>query len=140
MMKTIKPFLLLLSFSLFFGFESEWLNDHQIEAQLIVFEGSDWCVNCRKFEQQILQDSNFVEFLQTQQIQVEKIDFPQRKKLSKSQQNYNATMADKYAFDGNFPTLILARIDTLKFEKLYYLNQSTTEMIDQIQDKIKRLQ
>jgi thioredoxin-related protein len=108
--------------------------------KLIIFEGSDWCVNCRRLEKNILNDASFQNFLKKNAIEVEKIDFPQRKKLSKEQEEYNNAIADKYAFAGIYPTIILSKRQILIFEKIDYSNQSVKEMIEQIEQKIKRLQ
>jgi thioredoxin-related protein len=108
-------------------------------SKLIIFEGSDWCVNCRRLEKNILNDASFQDFLKKNTIEVEKIDFPQRKKLSKEQEKYNNAVADKYAFDGTYPTIILTNTNTLIFEKLNYSNQSVKEIIEQIEQKIKKL-
>ena len=107
--------------------------------QLIVFEGSDWCAKCKRFEKNILSDSSFTQFLEANSITIEKIDFPQRKKLSKEVIEYNSTIADKYNFDGNYPTILLTKLSNSKYLKVNYINQSPSELSQQIQVSLEQL-
>ena len=110
-----------------------------VTYKLIVFEGSDWCTNCRRLENNILSDSTFKAYLIKNGIKIEKIDFPQRKKLSKGEKEYNSSIADKYNFQGQYPTILLARQDTLFYNKLNYKNESVAEMVKKIEQRIKTL-
>lgn len=114
-------------------------NPDESKYKLIIFEGSDWCPNCRRFEKNILNDSLFLNELKTISVSIEMIDFPQRKKLSPETRHYNSSTADKYAFDGNFPTIVVTRTDTLKYQKLNYTNQSAGDFLKQLKLKIENL-
>jgi len=107
--------------------------------KLIVFEGSDWCPNCISFEKNVLSNDVFSKFLENNQIEIEKIDFPQRKKLSKEQIKYNASVAEKYAFDGSYPTILLTSSATEKYLRLRYSNQTVEELINEIKLKMEKL-
>jgi thiol-disulfide isomerase/thioredoxin len=122
---------------IFSGFKT--LPNNEIAYRLIVFEGSDWCSNCRRLEKEILAKDDFMQFLKLHNIELERIDFPQRKKLSEEQKKYNASMAEKYAFGGVYPTLFLSRTDTFKYEKVFYKTQSVDEFTSQIAQKIEQL-
>lgn len=99
-------FFLLITILTNIGFVS---NSQQAENyKLIVFEGSDWCSSCRRFEKEILSDSAVINFLKANEFELIKVDFPQRKKLSNEDQHKNKTLAEKYDFKGVFPTIILA--------------------------------
>ncbi len=111
----------------------------QAEYKLIVFEGSDWCSNCQRLEKNILMDNIFLEQLEKLSIQIEKIDFPQRKKLPVETKNYNNMIAEKYNFDGTFPTIIISRTDALIFQKIIYSNQSVEELMSEIKSKSANL-
>lgn len=115
------------------------VQDDAGKFSLIYFSGSDWCVKCIQLEKQVLSNDAFISFLEEQSIQVEKIDFPQRKKLTEDQIEYNQTVADTYSFDGVFPTLLLGRTDTLKYIKLDYLNDPPVKLMEQISNKIDQL-
>jgi thiamine biosynthesis lipoprotein len=107
---------------------------------LIVFEGSDWCVNCIRLERKILNDTSFIGYLDHENIRLIKVDFPQRKKVSEEQKSANEQIAEKYGFEGVFPTILLSRSDTMIFEKIYYQNQSVEEIKAVIQHKLQILQ
>lgn len=125
--------LLFLSFSLF-NFSSI---DSTSNLKLIVFEGSDWCVNCIQLEQNILSDTTFIEFSEGNEIEIERIDFPQRKKQDKEVEKYNADMAEKYEFDGTFPTVILLEEETNELIKVpSSKHKNTDEFLSFIQEKI----
>ena len=47
-------------------------------------------------------------------------------------------MAGKYNFEGIFPTIIIARSDTLRFEKISYQNQSIKEIEAVILQKLEK--
>ncbi|MCC6726924.1 MAG: hypothetical protein IT258_20650 [Saprospiraceae bacterium] len=100
--------------------------------KLLVFEGSDWCTNCWRLEKNILSDSVFISRSAEMGIEVERIDFPQRKKLSDEVRIHNESVATQYNFDGSFPTLLLARVDTFLFQKIRYSNQGTDEFLQEI--------
>ena len=83
----------------------------QEPLRLIVFQGSDWCAQCILFEKNILSDSLFIRYAKKNQISIERIDFPQRLKLDSATQVRNERMADKFNFQGQFPTVLLANTD-----------------------------
>lgn len=95
----------------FFGFFTFYLNSGVVaqvpKRQLIVFEGSDWCAKCIRLNREVLNDSSFIAFAQKENIDVIHVDFPQRKKLSTEVEKANTALAEKYRFQGSFPTLIL---------------------------------
>nr|WP_299388602.1 thioredoxin family protein [Allomuricauda sp.] len=107
-------------------------NKVEIQYKLILFEGSDWCVNCIRLERNVLSNERFVQFAEAKGIAVERIDFPQRKELDEATREYNANMAEKYNFQGVFPTLILEKTDSGQTTILEYLDQSCSDFIAQI--------
>lgn len=119
-----------------FGFVKEEENTFK----LVVFEGSDWCSNCRKFEKNILQDSLVIDFLQKEKIQIIRVDFPQKKKISKEQEQINKQYAEKYQFEGVFPTIVLSRTDTLLYNKLSSSHLTPSEFIKQIRGTQNKFQ
>ena len=89
-----KHFLLTCSFlfSAFFIVAQEKPTDYK----LVVFEGSDWCNNCIRFEKKVLSNKSFIHFTDVKKIEIERIDFPQRKKLDKEIKDYNRSNIDKF--------------------------------------------
>ncbi len=57
------------------------LSKKENKCILMVFSGSDWCTNCIRLEKNILQDTIFRNFIQSNLLYMN-IDFPQRKKQS----------------------------------------------------------
>lgn len=104
--------------------------------KLIIFEGSDWCTNCIRFNKTVINNSDFINYTKTHNITIEHIDFPQRKSLTKATEAYNASVAEKYNFNGVFPTVILAQSDT-SYETLSYKNESAEEFITKLNSKLE---
>lgn len=101
--------------------------------ELIVFEGSDWCANCRNLEKNVLSDSVFLSFIEAQNIQLVRADFPQRKKLKNEIKLRNKTLADKYNFDGKFPSIILSFSENENFEQISYSDDNVSELIKKME-------
>jgi thiol-disulfide isomerase/thioredoxin len=90
---------------------------------LYVFSGSDWCSNCIQLERKVLSDTQFLDSLKTHKVELEKIDFPQRKKLPQETLQYNNSLAEKFGFDGSFPTMIVYSPTTHKYKRIVYQNE-----------------
>ena len=94
--------------------ESDWLNDYkkaQQEAKasnkflLLDFTGSDWCGWCKKFEKQILSQSQFKDYARENLVLVE-LDFPRAKQQSPELRKQNQELAYQYQVQG-FPTIVV---------------------------------
>jgi hypothetical protein len=109
------------------------------EAVLYIFEGSDWCTHCARLEKNILTDEVFLKEIGALNIKLERIDFPQRTQLPPEIRKYNDEIAEKYGFDGTFPTLILVRMDSEKARKIIYHNESVETMLQLIRNNLQLL-
>ncbi len=107
--------------------------------QLIVFEGSDWCASCRKLEKNVLSDSAFITFLQNNQIELLKVDFPQRQKQPADLKKKNEQLAQKYQFKGEFPTLVLTSLEGSDFKQISLESPNTSQLIQEIAIKLTDL-
>ncbi len=105
---------------------------------LYIFIGSDWCADCRRLEKNVLNDSVFITSMRHNEIKVEIIDFPQRKKLAPEIIKYNESIAETYDFQGIFPTLVLSQAKK-KYEILLYKNEKASEFSEIVLDKLKYL-
>lgn len=105
--------------------------------ELIIFEGSDWCASCRKFEKTILGDSVVKAFIKTNHLYLIKADFPQRKRMSEIEKRRNQELAEKYQFKGVFPTIILAT-DT-SFVELKAARLNATEFVQLLKIEMEKL-
>lgn len=108
--------------------------------QLVVFEGSDWCANCRRLEKNILNDAEVQDYLKKNNIEIIRVDFPQRKKLSRAQEQQNEELAEKYGFTGRYPEIVLSKSTGTSFDKILYKNETTKEFITAVQKKLKSLE
>ena len=108
------------------------------KAVLYIFTGSDWCADCRRLEKNVLHDSTFIRSMELNEIGIEIIDFPQRKKLPPEVVKYNESIAETYNFQGIFPTLILSQAEG-NYEVLNYKNEKAAELSEQILEKLKYL-
>ncbi len=107
-------------------------NPTQSDYLFLVFEGSDWCTNCRQLEKDVLSQEAFTQFLTEKGIQLQKIDFPQRKKQSKEEKEANAELAERYQFNGTFPTMILSRTDAPRYQRIDYDRQTRKKLQSEI--------
>jgi len=131
--KAITNFLFIFLMGLLFSAAKPVQNGN---LQLLVFQGSDWCAKCIRFEQNILSDSIFKAYAKTNQVLLERIDFPQRKKLDSAVLSYNERIAEKYNFQGEFPTVLLVNTQNSSFVRLYpKRNQTAQDFIEIIQKK-----
>jgi thioredoxin-related protein len=101
--------------------ESGWLNDYkkaQQEARasnkflLLDFTGSDWCVWCKKFDKEILSQSQFQDYARENLVLVE-LDFPRTKPQSPELRRQNQELANQYQVQG-FPTIVVLNGDGQK--------------------------
>ncbi len=107
--------------ALFARAESGWLDDYkkaQQEAKasnkflLLDFTGSDWCGWCKKFDKEILSQSEFQDYARENLVLVE-LDFPRAKPQSPELRKQNQELADQYQVQG-FPTIVVLNGDGQK--------------------------
>jgi thioredoxin-related protein len=101
--------------------DSGWLNDYkkaQQEAKasnkfiLIDFTGSDWCGWCKKFDKEILSQSQFKDYARENLVLME-VDFPRAKPQSTELKKQNQDLAQRYQIEG-FPTVVVLNGDGQK--------------------------
>ena len=127
--KPIFLFLIIFSFSVF-----SYAQDKPYK--LIIFEGSDWCSNCIRFDKKILSQQIFKDSISEHNIVVERIDFPQRKTQDKSTQAYNSSVADRHNFKGIFPTILIVDASSKIVANIAYQNQDAITFTALITSKI----
>ena len=76
---------------------------------LIVFSGSDWCKPCIRMKTESLNNTEFLNLLTAQNIDVYIADFPRKKSNKPSDEiiEKNERLANHYNQDGSFPKLVL---------------------------------
>ena len=76
--------------------------------------------------------------MESNNIEIEIIDFPQRKKLPPEVIKHNEFVAETFNFQGIFPTLILSQTNE-KFQALKYKNEKAAEFSELVLEKLKDL-
>lgn len=128
----MRTFLFLLLFSI------TTLAQAQEEYRLIIFEGSDWCANCRRLNKKVLSKEETKSYLMQEGIAVHKVDFPQRKKLPQEVLDQNKALAEQYGFSGVFPTVLLVNTSTDEAQPIPYRNQNPEEFIALVQSAMQQ--
>lgn len=88
------------------------LNDLQTKAGesnkniVVYFSGSDWCVNCFRFHDEVLANADIKNTIDNGFI-FYNADFPQRKKQQKEVVQINKELAEKLNPQGIFPLLVV---------------------------------
>jgi thioredoxin-related protein len=100
-------------------------------AKLLIFTGSDWCPNCRRLDKNILRDSTFIHYAKDRVV-LEFVDFPQHKKLDTETIEKNRALAEKYHFQGIYPTILVLDEQGNKKGQIIYRNQRPAEFIDEL--------
>ncbi len=76
---------------------------------LLDFTGSDWCVWCRKFDNDVLSQPEFATYAKTNLVMV-MLDFPNAKPQSESVQKANKDLKEKCKVK-SFPTYVVLTAD-----------------------------
>ena len=113
---------LTLCFLLIYGWTTE-----PPHKKLIVITGSDWCPNCKRLDKYVLRDSACIKFLQSNHIQLDIVDFPQRASLNDSTRLNNIKTAEFCQFDGAFPGVFLLNMSDSSLRKIDYNNDNSVE-------------
>ncbi len=99
-------YFILLIIILLYSFDKGVSNNLDVKPNtLYIIIGSDWCPNCKSLEQRILSDTIFQKYCKSNNLSIEKIDFPQRNTLPDSIVKLNGQLAEKLHFDGSFPSI-----------------------------------
>jgi thioredoxin-related protein len=107
----------------------QWLTDYpaalarakaEKRLTLLLFTGSDWCVWCKRLDQEILSTREFGAFARERLVLV-KLDFPQSLPQTPQLKAQNQRLATQYKVDG-YPTVIVlnsagAPVATLGYEE-----------------------
>lgn len=98
---------------------------------ILVFSGSDWCAPCIKLDKTIWQSEEFQSYANDHWVML-RADFPRKKgnKLSESQMNLNAQLAEKYNKNGAFPLVVVLDPSGQILGKMGYKNVSPLEYIE----------
>ena len=130
--------MLLMNFAfVVFGDESPWITDFdkgvKIAAEkqlplLLSFTGSDWCVYCKKLEEEVFSKNEFKDFVKDKFVLI-KIDFPRKNPLSDDVMKKHHQLAKKYKIK-EFPAVIFLTKDKVFILKSGYREGGTVSYIN----------
>lgn len=115
-----------------FSFEQAKIQAKEAKKPImILFQGSDWCAPCIKWERAVWSTETFKTFAEKQLIVV-KADFPRRKsnQLSEALKVQNTELAERYNPNGYFPFVVLLSPDLVVQKSFSYIDFSPEEMIN----------
>jgi protein disulfide-isomerase len=97
---------------------------------MLVFTGSDWCVWCKKLDQDILKKPEFLAWSNMNVAKVE-IDFPQNSVLPTEIASQNDALMAKYGQHvQTFPTVLFVDSKGTVLAKTGYINSDVNNWID----------
>ena len=101
---------------------------------VLVFQGSDWCGNCKRLERDLFENADFQKFAEGNLVML-KVDFPMKKqnKLSKEQTEHNDNLAEQFNPDGAFPKVLIFNGNGEKMGEMAYPSKTPKEYIASIQ-------
>lgn len=102
----------------------------QNQKIILVFQGSDWCAPCIKFNKEIWSTDEFKTYAKDHFVML-LADFPRKKEntLSPEQQVKNNKLAEKYNRDGYFPFVVVLDKDGKVLGETGYKKMSVVEYI-----------
>jgi len=103
---------------------------------IVDFTGSDWCVWCKKLDDEIFSKAKFKEYVKDKYVLVE-VDFPQIKRLPEKKQKANAEVAEKFKVQG-YPTVVVLRTDGSEVGRLGYVEGGPDAFIAELEKKSKK--
>lgn len=105
---------------------------------LLIFQGSDWCAPCIKFERNIWSTPAFQSYAE-ENLLILKADFPRRKsnQLSAEQTLQNNELAERYNPNGYFPFVLLLNPDLSIRKSFSYMDLNPEQMIEFLSEWFK---
>jgi len=103
---------------------------------LVDFTGSDWCVWCKRLDEEIFSKAKFKEYVKDKYVLIE-VDFPQIKRLPQEKQEANGALQEKYKVQG-FPTVVVLGPDGNEISRLGYVEGGPDAFIAELEKKAKK--
>lgn len=101
------------------------------QTTLLVFTGSDWCRNCMKLHESVLENEAFTKGLDGS-IYPLIIDLPRNKKNQEEEtiREKKIRLAEAYNPQGQFPFIVLVNSNAEKIASTAYLSDSPQDYLD----------
>jgi len=102
---------------------------------LLDFTGSDWCIWCKRLNDQVFSKPEFADYAKKNLVLVE-VDFPRQKEQSEALKKANQALQEKYKIDG-FPTIIVLDGTGQKVGQLGFMPGGPKAFLAEL-DKLKK--
>lgn len=111
----------------------EALKTAQLENKtvLVNFTGSDWCVWCKRLNEEVFSKPEFAEYAEKNLVLV-KIDFPRDKEQAQETKYYNQQLAAQFKIEG-YPTIVLLRKDGSNLGVTGYMEGGAANYVQHLQ-------
>lgn len=125
--------------------EIAWLTDYkaalaaakkQKKVVLMDFTGSDWCVWCKRLDEEVFSKSEFRDWAAKHVILLQ-VDFPRGKQLPKEQKEQNDKLQKEFSITG-FPTIMLVDAKGKKVGQLGYIKGGPEAWIKEADKQLKK--
>jgi thioredoxin-related protein len=103
---------------------------------LVDFTGSDWCIWCKRLDEEIFSKKEFKDYVKDK-YELVMVDFPQLKPLPKKQAEANQAAAEKYKVRG-YPTVLVVDGDGKELGRLGYVEGGPKAFIAQLEKASKK--
>lgn len=103
---------------------------------LVDFTGSDWCIWCKRLDQEIFSKPEFKDYVKDK-LQLVEVDFPQLKPLPKKKAEANQAVAEKYKIQG-YPTVIVMDGNGKELGRLGYVEGGPKAFIAELEKVLKK--
>ncbi len=98
---------------------------------LLNFTGSDWCIWCKRLNDEVFSKDEFVKYAENNLVLV-KIDFPRDKEQTAETKFYNQQLAAQYKIEG-YPTIVLLRKDGSELGVTGYVEGGAANYVQHLQ-------
>ncbi|MFA6024975.1 MAG: thioredoxin family protein [Ignavibacteriaceae bacterium] len=98
---------------------------------LLNFTGSDWCIWCKRLNDEVFSKDEFVKYAENNLVLV-KIDFPREKEQTPETKFYNQQLAAQYKIEG-YPTIVLLRKDGSELGVTGYVEGGAVNYVQHLQ-------
>lgn len=125
--------------------KSGWVDDYEkglakakAENKLAIvdFTGSDWCIWCKRLDEEIFSKAKFKEYVKDKYVLIE-VDFPQVKRLPAKQQKANEALGEKFKVQG-YPTVVVVNPEGEEVNRLGYVEGGPDAFIAKLEEKAKK--
>ncbi len=103
---------------------------------LVDFTGSDWCIWCKRLDEEIFSKQEFQDYVKDK-YQLVEVDFPQLKPLPQKKAEAHEALSQKYKVQG-FPTVVIVDGSGKELGRLGYVEGGPKAFIAELEKVTKK--